>query len=122
MTPAVAQTTARARRLARLRRLLHEQGLGAALLIRPEHLRYFAGTNGGGMPAALVVTRDTAVLIAAAGLAPAETLKLLASSSVPTEATTPADSSIARSSSSRRSPRPRDVSACAAAWAWRPPT
>src|SRR5437667_5005556 len=77
MTPAVAQTTARARRLARLRHQLHEQGLGAALLIRPEHLRYFAGTNGGGMPAALVVTRDTAVLIAAAGLAPAETLKLL---------------------------------------------
>jgi hypothetical protein len=56
-----------ARRIARLRRHLQDHGLGAALLVRPEHLRYFAGAHAGGLPAALVVTRDASVLIAAGG-------------------------------------------------------
>jgi Xaa-Pro aminopeptidase len=66
-----------ARRIVRLRRHLQDQGLGTVLLMRPEHLRYFAGTHAGGLPAALVVTRDAAVLIAAGGQADPEALRTL---------------------------------------------
>ena len=67
--------TATARRLARLRAHLDDHALGAALLVRVEHLRYFAGTAAGGLPAALVVTPDAAVLIAADGTARPDALE-----------------------------------------------
>ncbi len=66
-----------AHRLVRLRQYLDDHDLSAALLTRVEHLRYFAGTPAGGLPAALVVTRDTAVLIAADGTAATDALEPL---------------------------------------------
>jgi hypothetical protein len=44
-----------ANRLVRLRRYLDDHALSAALLSRVEHLRYFAGSSAGGLPAGLVV-------------------------------------------------------------------
>jgi Xaa-Pro aminopeptidase len=66
--------TALVHRLTRLRRYLDDHTLSAALLTRVEHLRYFAGTPAGSLPAAMVVTRDTAVLIAADGTVAADAL------------------------------------------------
>jgi len=57
----------RGERLARLRRHLDDHGLGGALLTRPEHLRYLAGTHAGGLPTALLLTRSAAMLVAADG-------------------------------------------------------
>jgi Xaa-Pro aminopeptidase len=68
---------ASAHRLARLRRYLDDHTLSAALLTRVEHLRYFAGTPAGSLPAAIVVTQDTAVLIAANGTAATDALEPL---------------------------------------------
>jgi len=69
--------TALAERLARLRRYLDDRTLGAALLTRTEHLRYFAGTAAGGLPAAMVATKDAAVLIAADGAVAPDALDAL---------------------------------------------
>jgi Xaa-Pro aminopeptidase len=66
-----------AHRLVRLRRYLDDHALNAALLTRVEHLRYFAGTPAGGLPGALVVTRDAAVLVAAEGTAATDALEPL---------------------------------------------
>ena len=68
---------AQVHRLVRLRRYLDDHNLSAALLSRVEHLRYFAGTPAGSLPAALVVTRDTVVLIAADGTADTDFLEPL---------------------------------------------
>ena len=71
------------RRLDRLRRHLEQEELGAALLVRPEHLRYLAGHRPGGGPAALVVTRSAAVLVAPSGVAAAEECAALGIDLVP---------------------------------------
>ena len=70
-------TAARVERLARLRRHLDDHGLGAALLTRPEHLRYLAGTHAGGLPAGLLLTRTAGVLVAADGTVASDALRPL---------------------------------------------
>jgi Xaa-Pro aminopeptidase len=69
--------TALDHRLTRLRQHLTDQHLNTALITRPEHVRYFAGTSTGGLPAALLVTPDAAALIAADGSAEVDALKRL---------------------------------------------
>jgi len=69
--------TALSHRLTRLRQHLTDQHLNAALVTRPENVRYFANSSTGGLPAALLVTQDVATLIATDGSAEADSLRSL---------------------------------------------
>ncbi len=69
----MTDSTVHSRRIEALRGLLAREGLGGAILSRPQHLFYFTGAEPGIHPAFLIVTPRRAVAVAPSALAGLET-------------------------------------------------